>query len=85
MLEMGDIHRFNKVGSYASYCRCVSGDSYSKTVKSYYQRKLAKNNQTVTIKTVAHKLATACFYVLRDKVPFEAEKSAKNWINLRTK
>jgi len=47
----------------------------NKTVKSYYQRKLAKTNQTVAIKTAAHKLARACFYVLRDKVPFEAEKA----------
>ena len=48
---------------------------YNKTVKSYYQRKLAKTNKTVAIKTVAHKLARACFYVLRDKVPFDAEKA----------
>ncbi len=48
---------------------------YNKTVKSYYQRKLAQTNQTVAIKTVAHKLSRACFYVLRDKVAFEAEKA----------
>ena len=29
MLETGDIKRFNKVGNYASYCRCVSGARYS--------------------------------------------------------
>ena len=29
MLETGDISRFNKVGHYASYCRCVSGARYS--------------------------------------------------------
>jgi transposase len=107
MVETGEIKRFNKVGNYASYYRCVSGARYSndkkkgktnskngnkylawafveatnfairynKTVKSYYQRKLAKTNQTVAIKTVAHKLARAFFYVLRDKVPFEAEKA----------
>jgi len=48
---------------------------YNKEIKSYYQQKLAKTNQTVAIKTVAHKLARACFYVLRDKVPFETEKA----------
>jgi transposase len=48
---------------------------YNKTVKSYYQRKLAKTNQTIAIKTVAHKLARACFYVLRDKVLFTVEKA----------
>jgi len=29
MLKTGDIGRFNKVGHYASYCRCVSGARYS--------------------------------------------------------
>ena len=48
---------------------------YNKEIKSYYQRKLAKTNQTVAIKTVAHKLARACFYVLRDKKPFDTEKA----------
>jgi len=107
MLETGDIGRFNKVGHYASYCRCVSGARYSngkkkgktnskngnkylawafveaanyairynETIKRYYQRKLAKTNRTVAIKTIAHKLARACFYVLRDKVAFDVKKA----------
>jgi transposase len=107
MLETGDIARFNKVGHYASYCRCVSGARYSngkkkgktnskngnkylawafveaanysirynETIKRYYQRKLAKTNRTVAIKTIAHKLARACFYVLRDKVAFDVNKA----------
>jgi len=29
MLEVGDIGRFNKVGNYSSYCRCVSSNRYS--------------------------------------------------------
>ncbi len=29
MLETGDISRFQKVGQYASYCRCVNGARYS--------------------------------------------------------
>ena len=48
---------------------------YNPTVKKYYQRKLAKTNNTVAIKTVAHKLARACFYVLRDQVDFDVEKA----------
>ena len=107
MLETGCINRFEKVGNYASYCRCVSGARYSNgkkkgstnskngnkylawafveaanfairyntTVKSYYQKKLAKTNRTVAIKTVAHKLARACFYVLRDQVPFDVRRA----------
>ena len=48
---------------------------YNTTVKSYYQKKLAKTNRTVAIKTVAHKLARACFYVLRDQVPFDVRRA----------
>jgi len=29
MLEVGDIHRFKKVGNYTSYCRCVSSNRQS--------------------------------------------------------
>jgi transposase len=107
MLETGEIARFQRVGQYASYCRCVSGARYSNgkrkgktnskngnkylawafveaanfairyndTVKRYYQRKLAKTNVIVARKTVAHKLARACFYVLRDQVEFDVNKA----------
>ena len=40
-----------------------------------YQRKRAKTNPTVAIKAVAHKLARACYYILRDRVSFEVEKA----------
>ncbi len=48
---------------------------YNTTIKSYYQKKLAQTNKTVAIKTVAHKLSRACFYVLRDKVPFDVRRA----------
>ena len=32
------------------------------------------NNTTLARKTVAHKLARACYYIMRDLVPFEAMK-----------
>jgi len=48
---------------------------YSPQIKRYYQRKRAKTNGIVAIKTVAHKLVRACYYILRDQVPFEEEKA----------
>jgi len=107
MHETGSIKRFEKVGNYASYCRCVSGARYSngkkkgttnakngnkylawafveaanfairhnETIKKFYQRKLAKSHMIVAKKAVAHKLARACFYVLRDRVEFDAKKA----------
>jgi len=48
---------------------------YSNTVKRYYQRKSSKTHMIVAKKTVAHKLACACFYVLRDQVEFDVNKA----------
>jgi transposase len=43
----------------------------------FYQRKLAKskNNTILAHKAVAHKLARACYYIMRDLVPFDARKA----------
>ena len=40
----------------------------------FYQRKLAKSNNNMVLarKSVAHKLSRACYYIMRDLVPFEA-------------
>jgi transposase len=43
-------------------------------IRRFYQRKKAKTLSVVALKAVAHKLARACYYVLRDQVPFEVEK-----------
>jgi transposase len=48
---------------------------YSEPIKRYYQRKRARTNGVVAIKTVAHKLARACYYILRDRVPFDVHKA----------
>jgi transposase len=48
---------------------------YEPTIKRYYQRKRAKTNGIVAIKTVAHKLARACYYILRDGTDFEVSRA----------
>ena len=48
---------------------------YNETIKKYYQRKLAKTNPIIAKKTVAHKLARSCFYVLRDDLEFDVDKA----------
>jgi transposase len=48
---------------------------FNDVVKRYYQRKQAKTSIIVARKTVAHKLARACFYVLRDQVEFDVNKA----------
>lgn len=106
MLETGEINRFEKVGNFASYCRCVGSAKLSNGKKKgtgntkngnrylswafveaanfairfyeparrFYQRKMAKTKRVVAIKALAHKLARASYYVMRDQVPFDPAK-----------
>ncbi len=44
-------------------------------IRRFYQRKKAKTNGIVAIKAVAHKLARACYTIMRDQVPFDVGKA----------
>jgi transposase len=48
---------------------------FDNTIKKFYQRKLSKTKQIIAIKTVAHKLARACYYIMRDGCDFEVNKA----------
>jgi transposase len=48
---------------------------YNERVRRFHQRKKAKTNGVVATKAVAHKLARACFHVLKDQVPFQVERA----------
>ena len=106
MLETGDISRFDAVGNYASYCRCVdsqktsngkkkgtgntkNGNKYlawafieaanfcrrhNDKARQFHQRKVAKTNNMVATKALAHKLARACYFILRDQVQFDESR-----------
>jgi len=42
--------------------------------KSYYSRKMRKTNAMVAHTALAHKLARAAYYIMRDQVPFDPDK-----------
>jgi transposase len=48
---------------------------YNSRIKSFYQKKQAKTKIVVALKAVAHKLCRACYYVMRDQVPFNINKA----------
>jgi transposase len=48
---------------------------YNAQSNRFSQRTQAKTNGVVAIKAVAHKRARACYYILRDQVPFEVNKA----------
>ena len=106
LLETGDIKRFEQVGHYASYCRCVKSEKtsngkkegegnaksgnkylswafseaahfavrYEPLAKRFYERKRRRTNGIVAIRSVAHKLARATYYMLRDQTRFDATR-----------
>lgn len=48
---------------------------FDPAIKRFYQRRQTKRHQMVALKTVANKLARACYYIMRDQVPFERSKA----------
>jgi transposase len=48
---------------------------HDETVKRFYQMKCAKSLSVVAIKAVAHKLARACFHILRHGVAFDVQRA----------
>jgi transposase len=50
---------------------------FNARAQRFYQRKLAKSNNNTILarKTVAHKLARACYDIMRDRAPFDAIKA----------
>jgi transposase len=47
---------------------------YNPEAKRFYDRKKSRTNNVVAIKALAHKLARACFHMLKEKKPFDAER-----------
>jgi transposase len=71
----GDTKNGNKYLAWAFVEAANFAIRYNPRVKRFYQRKKDKTNGMVAIKAVAHKLARACYYVLRDQVSFQVEKA----------
>jgi transposase len=51
---------------------------YNDLARRFYQRKAAKTKPVVARKALANKLARACYYIMRDNVPFDNERLFAN-------
>lgn len=63
----------NKYLSWAFVEAAHSIIRYDKTAHRFYQRKRAQSNGALATKALAHKLARAAFYVMRDQQPYNGE------------
>jgi transposase len=48
---------------------------YNERIRSFYQKKRDKTNKIVAAKAVAHKLARACYHVLKEQKPFDIARA----------
>ena len=71
----GNTKNGNKYLSWAYVEAANFAIRYNDRIKGYYQRKQARTNNVVAIKTIAHKLSRACYYMMRDQATFKIDKA----------
>jgi transposase len=64
----------NKYLSYAFVEAAQKARRYCPPAQSFFMRKTIKTNKIVATKALAHKLARACYYIMRDQVDFDITK-----------
>lgn len=70
----GNTKNGNKYLSWAFIEAANFAIRYNEHAKRYYQKKSAKTKRVIALKALAHKLARASYYVMRDNVEFDSRK-----------
>lgn len=65
----------NKYLAWAFVEAAIFAVRYSEPIRRFHQRKRAKTNVAVAVKAVAHKLARACYHILKDQTSFDVERA----------
>ena len=71
----GNTKNGNKYLSWAFVEAANFAVRFNPLIRRFYQRKKAKTNGIVAIKAVAHKLARACYHIMREEVPFDVARA----------
>ena len=71
----GNTKNGNKYLSWAFVEAANFAIRFEPLIGRFYHRKKAKTHGVVAIKAVAHKLSRACYYVMRDAVPFDVARA----------
>jgi transposase len=71
----GNTRNGNKYLAWAYIEAAAFAIRWNELARRFYQRKSAKTNRVVARKAVANKLARACFYIMRDNVPFNERRA----------
>lgn len=70
----GNTRNGNKYLSWAFVEAANFAVRYCSEAKRFYERKKAKTNNAVAIKALAHKLARACYHILKERQPFDVAR-----------
>ena len=70
----GNTRNGNKYLAWAFIEAAQFARRYHEPAKRFYERKKARTNTVVATKALAHKLARACYHVLKDGKPFDVER-----------
>ena len=70
----GNVKNGNKYLAWAFVEAANFARRYCPEAKRFYERKKAKTNNRVAIKALAHKLARACYHILREGRPFDVTR-----------
>ena len=69
-------HAAVRVGSMAPWIEAANfALSYSPPIKRWYDRKASTRHKVIAIKAVAHKLARAGYYLMRDGGTFDVARA----------
>lgn len=71
---VGNSRNGNKYLAWAFIEAAAFAIRYNDLAQKFYQRKSAKTSMVVARKALANKMARACFYIMRDQVPFDKRR-----------
>jgi transposase len=71
---IGNTKNGNKYLSWAFMEAANFALRYCPEAKRFYERKKSRTNRIVALKSVAHKLARACYHILREQQPFDVKR-----------
>ncbi len=70
----GNVKNGNKYLAWAFMEAANFALRYCPEAKRFYERKKSRTNRIVALKSVAHKLARACYHILREQQPFDVKR-----------
>jgi transposase len=67
----GNVKNGNAYLAWAFFEAAHFAIQYLPAAERFYEKKAAQRNPILALKALSHKLARACYYVMRDRVPFD--------------